>query len=78
MIRPHQVRCIDVCYLAKIAGQQSLAVEGLINDEAIWITQADRLLVANPCVHDTGQRLITAVDATGRQQYHQAQMVQLV
>jgi hypothetical protein len=34
--------------------------------------------VAYPCVYDTRQRRITDVDGTGRQQYRQAQMIQLM
>jgi hypothetical protein len=47
----------------------------LIDDEAIQIEQAERLLVAYPCVYDTRQRRITAVDGTGRQPYRQVQML---
>jgi hypothetical protein len=50
----------------------------VIYDEAIRIEQAEHLLVSYPCVYDTRQRRITAVDGTGRQQYRQAQMIQLM
>ena len=51
-------------------------VEVLIYDEAVRIEQAEHLLVAYPCVYDTRQRQITAVDGPGRQQYRHVQMVQ--
>jgi hypothetical protein len=40
------------------------------------IKQAEHLLVSYPCVYDTRQRRITAVDGTGQQHYHQAQVIQ--
>jgi hypothetical protein len=39
-------------------------VEVLIYDEALRIEQAEHLLVSYPCVYDTRQRRITAVDGT--------------
>jgi transposase InsO family protein len=59
-------------------GLSGQTVEVLIYDEALRIEQAEHLLVAYPCVYDTRQRRITAVDGTGRQQYHRVQMVQLM
>jgi transposase len=53
-------------------------VEVLMYDDALRIEQAEHLLVSYPCVYDTRQRRITAVNGTGRQQYHRAQMVQLM
>jgi hypothetical protein len=50
----------------------------LIYDEAVRIEQGDHLLVSYPCVYNPRQRRITAVDAQGRQQYHQVLMVQLM
>jgi hypothetical protein len=50
----------------------------LIYDEVMRIEQAEHLLVSYPCVYDTRQRRITAVDGTGRQPYRQAQMIQLM
>jgi hypothetical protein len=35
-------------------------------------------LVSYPCVYDTRQRRITAVDGTGRQHYRQVQILQLM
>ena len=58
-----------------LAGQ---TVEVLIYDEALRIEQAEHLLVSYPCVYDTRQRRVTAVDGTGRQHYRQARMIQLV
>jgi hypothetical protein len=52
--------------------------EVLIYDEAMRIEQAEHLLVSYPCVYDIRQRRITAVDGTGRQQYRQVQMIQLM
>jgi hypothetical protein len=42
------------------------------------IEQAEHVLVSYPCCYDTQQRRITAVDESGRQQYHHVQMMQLV
>jgi hypothetical protein len=53
-------------------------VEVLLYDDAVRIEPAEHLLVSYPCVYDTRQRRLTAVDGTGRQQYHRAQMVQLM
>jgi transposase InsO family protein len=53
-------------------------VDVLIYDEALRIEQAEHLLVSYPCVYDTRQRQLTAVDGTGRQQYHRVQVVQLL
>jgi hypothetical protein len=58
-----------------LSGQR---VEVLIYDEAMRIEQAEHLLVSYPCVYDTRQRRITAVDGTGRQHYHQVQVLQLM
>jgi hypothetical protein len=53
-------------------------VDVLIYDEALRIEQAEQLLVSYPCVYDTRQRRLTAVDGTGRQQYHHVPIVQLM
>jgi hypothetical protein len=53
-------------------------VEVLIDDEAVRIERADQLLVSYPCVYDPRQCRITAVDASGRQQYRQVQVVQFM
>jgi hypothetical protein len=53
-------------------------IEVLISDETMRIEQAEHLLVSYPCVYDTRQRRITAVDETGRQPYRQAPMIQLM
>jgi hypothetical protein len=34
-------------------------------DDAVRVEQAEHLLVSYPCVYDTRQRRITAVDGTG-------------
>ncbi len=52
-------------------------VEVLIYDEALRIEQADHLLVSYPCIYDPGRRRIITIDGQGRQQYRQAQVVQL-
>ena len=52
-------------------------VEVLIYAEALRIEQADHLLVSYPCVYDTVRRRITTIDGHGRQQYRQAQILQL-
>jgi hypothetical protein len=53
-------------------------VDVLIYDEALRIEQAEHLLVSYPCVYDTRQHRLTAVDGTGRQQYRYVQVVQLM
>ncbi|MGH8070229.1 MAG: hypothetical protein ACRERE_34305 [Candidatus Entotheonellia bacterium] len=53
-------------------GLSGQIVEVLMYDEAMRIEQAEHLLVSYPCVYDTRQRRITAVDGTGRQHYRQA------
>ena len=53
-------------------------VEVLIYDEVMRIEQAEHLLVSYPCVYDTRQRRITAVDEMGRQHYRQVQIIQLM
>src|SRR5262249_2601910 len=45
------------------SGALGHTVEVLIDHHAVRIEQADHLLVSHPCVYDTGQRRITAVDA---------------
>jgi hypothetical protein len=47
-------------------------------DDAVRIEQAEHLLVSYPCVYDTKQRRLTAVDGTGRQQDRYVQVVQLM
>jgi hypothetical protein len=59
-------------------GLSGQIVEVLIYDEAMRIEQAEHLLVSYPCVYDTRQRRIIAVDGTGRQLYRQAPMIQLM
>jgi hypothetical protein len=44
----------------------------------VRIEQAEHLLVSYPCVYDTRQRRLTAVDGTGRQHYRYVQVVQLM
>jgi transposase len=59
-------------------GLSGQTVEVLLYDEAMRIEQAEHLLVSYPCIYDTRQRRITAVDGTSRQQYRQAQVIQLM
>ena len=47
-------------------------------DEALRIEQAEYLLVSYPCVYDTKQRRINALDGTVQHQYRQVQMIQLM
>jgi SRSO17 transposase len=47
-------------------------------DEAVRVEQDEHLPVSYPCVYDTRQRRITAVDGTGRQQSHRVPVVQLM
>jgi hypothetical protein len=49
-----------------------------IDDEAMPTEQAEHLRVAYPCIYDTRQRRITAVDGTGRPPSRQAHMLQLM
>jgi hypothetical protein len=53
-------------------------VAAVTSNEALRIEQAEHLLVSYPCVYDTRQRRLTAVDGTGRQQYHRVPVVQLM
>ena len=59
-------------------GRWGQTVAVLIDDEALRIEHAEHLLVSYPCVYDTRRRRITAVDGSGRQQYHCVQVVQLM
>jgi hypothetical protein len=59
-------------------GLSGQTVEVLIYAEAVRIEQGDHLLVSYPCLYDPRQRRIAAVDAQGRQQYHQVQVVQFM
>jgi hypothetical protein len=52
-------------------------VDVLIYDDAVRVEQADDLVVSYPCVYDTVRRRITSIDARGRQQYRQVQVLQL-
>jgi transposase InsO family protein len=63
-------------YIDRDRWGQTVAV--WIDDEVLRIEQADQLLVVYPCVYDTRQRRVTAVDADGRQQYHHVQAMQLL
>jgi hypothetical protein len=53
-------------------------VEVAVYDDMVRIEQAAPQVVSYPCVYDTRQRRITAVDATGRQPYLEVPVVQLV
>jgi transposase len=53
-------------------------VDVLMYDDAVRIEQAEHLLVSYPCVYDTRQRRLTAVDGAGRQQYRYVPVVQLM
>ncbi len=44
----------------------------------VRIEQAEQLAVSYPCVYDPRQRRITEVDASGRHQYIQVPVMQLV
>jgi hypothetical protein len=50
----------------------------LIYDDVVRLEQANDLLGSYPCTYDPRQRRITAVDAQGRQQYHQVPVVQFM
>jgi hypothetical protein len=52
-------------------------VEVLLHDEAVRVEEDEHRLVSDPCVDDPRQRRITAVDRTGRQQYHRVPVVRL-
>ena len=49
------------------SGTLGLNREVLLYDDAVRIEQAEPLLVSSPCVYDTRQRGLTAVNGTGRQ-----------
>jgi transposase InsO family protein len=53
-------------------------VEVVVYDDMVRIEQAAQQVVSYPCVYDTRQRRITAVDASGRQQYLEVPVIQLV
>jgi hypothetical protein len=53
-------------------------VEVVVHDDMVRIEQAAQQVVSYPCVYDTRRRRITAVDASGRQQYLEVPMIQLV
>jgi hypothetical protein len=53
-------------------------VDVLMYDDAVRIEQAEQLLVSYPCVYDTRQHRLTAVDGTGRQQYRYVHVAQLM
>jgi transposase InsO family protein len=53
-------------------------VEVVLYDDMVRIEQAAQPVVSYPCVDDTRQRRITAVEASGRQQYGQGPVIQLV
>jgi hypothetical protein len=44
----------------------------------VRIEQAEQLVVSYPCVYDTRQQRVTEIDASGRQQYVQVPVRQLV
>ena len=64
--------------LSSDPGLWGQAVDVLIDNEALRIEQVEQLLVSYPCVYDTRQRRLTAVDETGRQQYRYVHVVQLM
>jgi hypothetical protein len=49
-----------------------------VYDDMVRIEQAEQPVVSYPCVYDTRQRQITAVDASGRQQYLEVPVIPLV
>jgi transposase InsO family protein len=53
-------------------------VEVVLYDDMVRIEQAAQPVVSYPCVYDTRQRRMTAVDASGRQQYGQVPVIPLV
>jgi hypothetical protein len=63
-----------------VAGTALLVLTALIAPRLTTrrIEQAEHLLVSYPCVYDTRQRRLTAVDGAGRQQYRYVQVVQLL
>jgi len=53
-------------------------VEVLVYDDMIRIEQAEQVVVSYPCVYDPRQQRITELDASGRQQYVEVPVIQLV
>jgi transposase InsO family protein len=50
----------------------------LVYDAMVRIEQAEQLVVSYPCVYDTRQQRVIEIDASGRQQYVQVPVMQLV
>jgi hypothetical protein len=50
----------------------------MVYDDMVRIEPAAQPVVSYPCVYDARQRRITEVDASGRQQYGQIPVIQLV
>ena len=53
-------------------------VEVWVYDDLVRIEQAEQAVVSYPCVYDPRQRRITEVDASGRQQYVEVPVMQLL
>jgi hypothetical protein len=53
-------------------------LEVLVYDDMVRIEQSEQVVVSYPCVYDPRQQRITEVDASGRQQYSQVPVMQLV
>jgi hypothetical protein len=53
-------------------------VEVWVYDDLLRIEQAEQMVVSYPCVYDPRQRRITEIDASGRQQYVEVPVMQLV
>ena len=53
-------------------------VEVWMYDDLVRIEQAEQVVVSYPCVYDPRQQRITEIDASGRQQYAEVPVMQLV
>src|SRR5215471_10671881 len=59
-------------------GLRGHRVEVWVYDDLVRIEQAEQVVVSYPCVYDPRQQRITEIDASGRQQYVEVPIMQLV
>ena len=78
LVRQHGQIRLHHFGLSSDQGRWGQTVAVLIYDDVVRIEQANDLLASYPCTYDPRQRRITAVDAQGRQQYHQVPVVQFM
>jgi hypothetical protein len=76
--RSTHAHATSVAMAVRLGFQLWSGLDRLRNACMVRIAQAEQPVVSSPCVYDTGQRQITAVDASGRQQYLEVPVIQLV